>query len=161
MNPPTDFDSTNPANGSSIPFDFSLPPSTHHTIYHHLALLREHIHRLHSLALTAHPLAEEQPPAEDILTQEIMAVTTPATTYQLSTRPLIEPLDGQPMVLGAEKYLARVKEHVELLGRLGARKYAIRRVRERLAKVHVRKGGVRRDPRFGEREIEALAKDVG
>ena len=74
---------------------------------------------------------------------------------------MVQPLNGEPMVLGAERYVARLKEHYGFLNRLEARKQAIRRVKEQLEKIQVKKGGLRKDLRFSEKRIEALVKELG
>lgn len=73
----------------------------------------------------------------------------------------MQPLNAEPMVLGAERFVARLKEHSGLLARLEARKRAIRRVREDIEKVQVKKGGPRKDLRFSDKRIEALVKEAG
>ena len=45
---------------------------------------------------------------------------------------MVQPLNGQPMVLGAERFVARLKEHSGLLATLEGRKEAIRRVKEEI-----------------------------
>jgi hypothetical protein len=161
MNPTPSFESTNNSNAASIPFDFSLQPnSSSHTLYYHLSNIREHVHRLYQVASTAHPLSEDQPPPEDNAVTEILAITDAINAYQLTMRPAIEQLNSEP-IMGAERFVARIKEHAQFLARLGARKYAIRQVKEQLEKPQVKKGGLRRDPRFTEQRIESLVKEVG
>ena len=162
MNQATTFEPTNPAvSNSSLPFDFNLQPNASQILFHHLSNVQKHIRQLSQIAPHAHPLSAEQPPLEENVTSDLLALTAAISTYHATLRPVIEPLNGEPMVLGAERFIARLKEHSGLLAKLGIRKQAIRQVRESLEKSHVQKGGPRRDPRFHERKIEALAKELG
>jgi hypothetical protein len=70
-------------------------------------------------------------------------------------------MNGEPLVLGAETFISRLKEHSGHLSRLEVRKRAIRLIKDEIEKVQVKKGGVRRDLRFSEKRIEALVKELG
>ena len=162
MNLAPSFEAANAAApSSSLNFDFNLQPNSSQIVYHHLSNIQKHIHQLSRVASTAHPLSAEQPPPEENINSDLLALTAAIGTYHATLRPVIEPLDGEPVVLGAERFVARIKEHSALLAKLGTRKQAIRQVMEQLSKVNVRKGGPRRDARFSERRIEAFAKDSG
>ena len=65
------------------------------------------------------------------------------------------------MLLGAERFVAKLKEHAVLMARLETRKRAIRYVKEEISKVQTSKGSVRRDLRFTAARIEALMKELG
>jgi len=74
---------------------------------------------------------------------------------------LLSPVGGEPMVLGAERFVTRLKEHASFLARLETRKRTIAQVVQELGKVEVKKGGTRRDLRFTEKRIDALVKELG
>ena len=90
-----------------------------------------------------------------------MVLSGALSNYHANMQQMVQPLNGQPMVLGAERFVARLKEHSGLLATLEGRKEAIRRVKEEIEKVQVKKGGLRKDLRFSEKRIEALIKELG
>jgi hypothetical protein len=65
------------------------------------------------------------------------------------------------MVLGAERFTARLKEHASFLARLEARRRAMRGVKLVLEQVDVKRGGQRQDERFTHKRIETLIKQLG
>lgn len=64
-------------------------------------------------------------------------------------------------MLGAERFIARLKEHAQFLSRLEIRKRGILQVREDIEKCQVKLGGVRRDLRFTQKRISTLVKQLG
>jgi hypothetical protein len=162
MNLDSTFEAANPAApAGSLGFDFNLQPNSTQLLHHHLSNIQKHVRQLAQVGPNAHPLSAEQPPPEDAINSDFLALSSALGTYHATMRPVIEPLSGDPMVLGAERFVARFKEHSALLAKLGSRKQAIREVKEQLSKINVPKGGPRRDSRFQERKIEAFAKELG
>ena len=90
-----------------------------------------------------------------------MVLSGALSNYHANLQQIVQPLNGEPMVLGAERFVARLKEHSGFLARLEARKRAIRRAKEDIENVQVKKGGLRKDLRFNEKKIEALVKELG
>src|SRR5579859_4072487 len=152
----------NATSAAPLPFDFNLPgTSTNITTFTQLSLLAEHLHVLSQIQPTTHALSTEQPPSLQNILNECMVLSGALTNYHANLQQIVQPLNGEPMVLGAERFVARLKEHSGFLARLEARKGAIRRAKEAIEKVQVKKGGLRKDLRFNEKKIEALVKELG
>lgn len=147
---------------ASLTYDFNLQPtSTSQTVHKHLSNLEDHLHALSKLQARAHPLSANQPPQQDHTTTDLLAVSASLQNYHATLSQLLAPMNGEPMVLGAERFVSRSKEHSGFLSRLESRKRAIQLVKEEIQKVQVKKGGVRRDLRFSEKRIETLVKELG
>ena len=147
---------------AALPFDFNLPTtSTSVTAFSQLSLLFEHLHALSEIQSATHALSTEQPPPLQNMLNECIVLSSALSQYHGNLQQMVQPLNGEPMVLGAERYIARLKEHSGFLNRLEGRKQAIRRVKKELEKMQVKKGGLRKDLRFSEKRIEALVKELG
>lgn len=158
MNPSTSFEPTNPpASASAIPFDFNL----HSTIYNHISNLSDHLHTLSQIHSRIHPLSADQAPLHENVASDLLTISASLQGYHTTLTQLVQPINSEPMVLGAERFIARVKEHTAFLSRLETRKRAIRRVKEDIEKIQVKKGGPRKDLRFTHGPIEALVKELG
>ena len=154
----TPFDPPNSSNPSaSLPFDFSF----NQTVHTHLSNLSDHLHILHTLHSQTHPLSTSQPPVQDNVTSDILTLSASLQNYHATLSQLVQPINGEPMLLGAERFVAKLKEHAVLMARLETRKRAIRYVKEEISKVQTSKGSVRRDLRFTAARIEALMKELG
>lgn len=158
MNSSTSFDQANPSASSALPFDFNLHSTT---ILSHLSNLSDHLHTLSQLQSRAHPLSADQPPRQDNVTSDLLTLSASLQTYHATLTQLVQPINTEPMVLGAERFIARLKEHSELLARLETRKSAIRQVKDDIEQCQVKKGGVRKDLRFTPGRIESLMKPLG
>jgi hypothetical protein len=163
MNSVPSFENSHPSAGtSSLPFDFNIQQtSTSQTVYKHLSNLEDHIHVLSKLQSRTHPLSADQPPSQDTVTPDLLAISVSLQNYHATLSQLLAPMNGEPLVLGAETFISRSKEHSGHLSRLEVRKRAIRLINDEIEKVQVKKGGVRRDLRFSEKRIEALVKELG
>ena len=150
------------ASVTALPFDFALPSNPISlTTFTQLSLLSEHLHTLAQIQSSTHALSTEQPPSLQNILNECMVLSGALTNYHANLQQIVQPLNGEPMVLGAERFVARLKEHSGFLARLEGRKQAIRRVKEEIDKVQVKKGGLRKDLRFSEKKVEALVKELG
>jgi hypothetical protein len=158
MNPSGTFEPTNlPSSASAIPFDFNL----HSTIYNHLSNLSDHLHTLSQVHSRIHPLSTDQAPLPENVASDLLTLSASLQGYHTTLTQLVQPINGEPMVLGAERFIARVKEHATFLSRLETRKRTIRQVKDDIEKIQVKKGGTRKDLRFTHRRIEALVKELG
>src|ERR1700686_2785604 len=115
-------------NGSSsasaaIPFDFNINPnSISQTAHTHLSILSDHLDTLSKLQSVVHPLSADQPPPQNSITSDVLTLSATLQTYHATLQQLVHPINGEPMVLGAERFVARLKEHAAFLTRLEARK---------------------------------------
>jgi hypothetical protein len=163
MNSSTAFDNGHPStSAAALPFDFNIHPnSISQTSYTHLSALADHLATLAQIQSRAHPLSADQPPPQNSISSDVLTLSATLQTYHSTLQQLVQPINGDPMVLGAERFVARLKEHAIFLARLETRKRAIRQVKAEIEASQAKKGGVRRDLRFSERRIEALIKELG
>jgi len=158
MNNSAAFDAPNPSNSSaSLPFDFNL----NQTVHTHLSNLSDHLHTLKTLHSQTHPLSASQPPVQANVTSDILTLSASLQNYHATLAQLVQPINGEPILLGAERFVAKLKEHAAFLSRLETRKCAVRQVKDEIAKVHTSKGSLRQDLRFTAPRIEALIKQMG
>jgi hypothetical protein len=148
---------TNNSTSASIPFDFNL----HSTIISHLSSLSDHLHILSQIQSRVHPFSSDQPPVQDNVTSDLLTLSASLQNYHATLAQIVQPINEEPMVLGAERFIARLKEHAAFLSRLELRKRAIRQVKEEIEKCQVKQGGVRRDLRFTQKCIATLVKQFG
>jgi hypothetical protein len=162
MNSSNAFDNSNASTSSAaLPFDFNINPnSISQTAHTHLSVLHDHLDALAKFSRT-HPLSTDQPPPQNSITSDVLTLSATLQTYHATLQQLVQPINGEPMVLGAERFVARLKEHASFLTRLETRKRAIRQVKEIIETSKFVKGGVRHDLRFNERRIEKLIKELG
>ena len=151
-----------PANGaasssSALPFDLTL----HSTIHSHLTNVQDHLHLLSRQVSRIHPLSSEQPPAQDIVSSDVLTLQASLQNYQSNLSQFINHMNRESMLPGAERFISRLKEHASFIQRLETRKRAIRQIKDDLSSVHVKAGGVRRDLRFTGERIELLIKELG
>lgn len=158
MNSSNSYDQSNPSGSSTLPFDFNLHSTT---ILSHLSNLSDHLHSLSQVQSRAHPLSADQPPRQDNVTSDLLTLSASLQTYHATLTQLVQPINSEPMVLGAERFIARLKEHSGFLARLETRKRAIRQVKDDIEQCQVKKGGVRKDLRFTPKRIESLIKPLG
>ena len=151
----------NPSASTSLPFDFNL----HSTTITHLSNLSSHLQHLSNLHQSPqsviHPLSSSQPPPQDNVTSDLLTLSASLQNYHATLSQIVQPIDAEPMVLGAERFIARLKEHAQFLSRLEIRKRGILQVREDIEKCQVKLGGVRRDLRFTQKRISTLVKQLG
>ena len=146
------------AGSSALPFDLNV----HSTIISHLSNASDHLHSLSESYSSLHPLSATQPPSQDAVLADVLTLTASIQNYHRSLTQLVQPMNGaEPMVLGAERFASRLKEHASFLSRLEVRKRAIRTAMEQIEGTNVKKGGLRRDSRFTQKRIEALIKQLG
>jgi hypothetical protein len=163
MNTTTSFDAPPSSSGgpsNALNFDY-LDPSAPQTLHQQLSSLSDHLHTLSKLQPTTHPLSSTQPPLQDSIAPDLLSLAASLQNYHVTVSQLVQPINGDPIVLGAERFVGRLKEHAQLLGRLENRKRAIRLVSEDIENVKFKRGDVRKDRRFTEKRIEVLLKDLG
>jgi hypothetical protein len=155
---PFDVGSSSLGAGAGLPFDFNVQS----TIISHLSNVSDHLDTIAKSHASLHPLSATQPPPQDAVMADVLTLTASVQNYHRTLTQLVQPMNGaEPMVLGAERFAARLKEHAAFLSRLEVRRRAIRTVKEQLEQVNVKKGGQRRDLRFTQKRIEALIKQLG
>ena len=146
------------AGSSALPFDLNV----HSTIISHLSNASDHLHSLSKSYTSLHPLSATQPPSQDAVLADVLTLTASIQNYHRSLTQLVQPMNGaEPMVLGAEPFVSRLKEHASFLSLLELRKRAIRAAMQQIEGTNVKKGGQRRDLRFTQTRIEALIKQLG
>jgi hypothetical protein len=162
MNQSTSFDPPNVSNASpSLPFDYLTSNVITQTIYTHLSNLSDHIQLLSEIQPVSHALSSFRPPLWDNTTSDVLTVSAALQTYHSTMIQLVEPINSDPVLLGAERFVSRLKEHSALISRLETRKKAIRQVKEELSKIQVKRSGLRHDLRFSEGRITSLVKELG
>jgi Mediator of RNA polymerase II transcription subunit 1 len=145
------------ANSSSLPFDFTVQS----TIISHLSSLTDHLSTLSNQASSLHPLSSTPQPAHEAVLADILTLTASLQNYNRSVSQLVQPINAEPMVLDAERFTARLKEHASFLARLEARRRAVTGVKKELDGIDAKRGGQRRDLRFTHKRIETLIKQLG
>ena len=152
MNPPFDVNTS-----SALAFDLTL----HSTIHSHLSSLSDHLQTLSHRQSRIHPLSKDQPQPEANVNTDLLTLSASLQNYHATISQLVQPLNGEPMVIGAERFIARLKEHASFISRLEARKRAIRHVKDEIGKIELKPRGIRKDLRFTAQRIESLVKELG
>jgi hypothetical protein len=159
MNPSAPFEASNgaPSSSSALPFDLTL----HSSIYSHITNVHDHLELLLGQVSHVHPLSNEQPPPQDVVTSDVLTLQASLQGHQSNLTQFINHLNRESMLPGAERFISRLKEHGSFIQRLESRKRAIRQVRQEISNVYVKVDGVRRDLRFTGERIEPLIKELG
>jgi hypothetical protein len=158
MNHSAPFDVPSNSNGA---FDYLQSSAISQTLSTNLSNLTDHIQSLLNVVDTVHLFSQEQLLIQQDITDDFLALLTTIQNYQRAILPLVQPVNGEPIVVGAEAWVGRLREHSGFLSSLNKRKKAIRHVKAELEKFEPKKGGVRQDLRFGAERLNALVKELG
>jgi hypothetical protein len=150
----------------NIPLDFALQSTS--TIHTQLSRLQQELLIISSQfakGAPIHPFSSSPPPPQAAFNAQFAAISVAIQSYQATFSELLNPMNGSPpMVVGANKLVASLRENAVYLERLEERKRGIRQVMD-IIKDGERKLGkgnpLRNDPGLREESIETLAREFG